>query len=79
MLWHVVAPHDYSFWCIYDLAWLEVCDVLLRLPGESPGADREVAFADEHGIPVVCNLPDLVNLIKIWDDTEFYNKEVEFL
>lgn len=42
----------YSAWIAYDLAWLARCDALLRLPGESPGADCEVARARELGIPV---------------------------
>lgn len=29
----------------WDLAWIERCDALLRLRGDSPGADREVAHA----------------------------------
>ena len=35
-----------------DRAWLECSDIVLRLPGESPGADREVAYALELGKPV---------------------------
>jgi len=36
-----------------DLAWLEKCDVLIRLPVHSPGADREVRKARQLWIPVV--------------------------
>ena len=43
-----------------DLAFLEVCDALLRLPGESAGADREEAFAVEHGIPVYYSIEALL-------------------
>jgi hypothetical protein len=35
-----------------DFDWLRACDVLLRLPGESSGADREAALAREFGIAV---------------------------
>ena len=35
-----------------DFAWIERCDALLRLPGESPGADREVAHALSLGLVV---------------------------
>lgn len=35
-----------------DFAWLSASDCMLRLPGESPGADREHDFAAERGIPV---------------------------
>lgn len=53
LLWHVIAPHeDVNHWYEYDLAVLKRCDALLRLPGESSGADNEVSFAEEHGVPV---------------------------
>jgi len=40
-------------WMRLDLAWLSQADVVVRIPGESPGADVEVARAGELGIPVV--------------------------
>lgn len=52
VLAEVVCPAPYEAWMDLDFAWLEKCDALVRLPGESPGADREVTFAEEHGIPV---------------------------
>jgi hypothetical protein len=39
-------------WLDVDLAWVEAADAVLRLPGESKGADAEVARAREVGIPV---------------------------
>jgi hypothetical protein len=45
-------PVGYEGMMIYDLAWLERCDALLRIPGYSPGADREVARARELGLPI---------------------------
>jgi hypothetical protein len=44
-LWHLVSPHDIDYWYAYDLNWLDVCDAVLRLPGDSPGADSEVEYA----------------------------------
>mgnify|MGYP001590497433 FL=1 len=44
-LWHLVAPHPAEFWYAYDLKWLTLCDAVLRLPGESVGADAEVKAA----------------------------------
>jgi hypothetical protein len=55
-LWHLISPHDYEWWLAYDLAILARCDALLRIPGNSPGADREVEWAGEHGIPVARSL-----------------------
>jgi nucleoside 2-deoxyribosyltransferase len=51
-LWHLVSPHDLEFWYAYDLAMLARCDAVLRLAGESTGADAEVAFAHDQDIPV---------------------------
>jgi hypothetical protein len=57
--WHTMIPHSYEFWLTYDKQWLAKCDVMLRLPGESRGADEEEAFADAHGIPVVRSVEEL--------------------
>jgi hypothetical protein len=43
----------YEDWMNYDLAWILKCDLLIRLPGESTGADREVGYAKAHNIAVV--------------------------
>ena len=50
--WHLVCPGPYEQWMALDLAWLSVCHALVRLPGESSGADREVAEAIKLGTPV---------------------------
>ena len=50
--WHMLFPHPYEFWTAMDLHWIYNCDALLRLPGESSGADAEVAYAQRLGIPV---------------------------
>ncbi len=53
VLWAMVAPGaSYEDWMWIDLALLERCDAVLRLPGESAGADREVARARALGLPV---------------------------
>lgn len=56
---HVHQAREYEEWMALDLAWLDVCDALLRLPGVSPGADREVARMEELGRPVLRS-PDAV-------------------
>lgn len=43
----------YDEWMELDFAVIERCDVLVRLPGESKGADLEVEFATKLGIPTV--------------------------
>lgn len=38
---------------------LRICDAVLRLPGESKGADNDVRLAKERGIPVYYRLEDV--------------------
>lgn len=47
-----VRPEEYDYWLGIDKSWLSVSDALLRLPGESWGADQEIEFARGKGIPV---------------------------
>ena len=47
---------DYETILLQDLAWVKKCDALLRLPGESPGADREVQYALSQGLLVTKNI-----------------------
>jgi len=50
----------HSDWLDTDLAWVAVADAVLRLPGESRGADAEVAHAREHGIPVFHSVEEVI-------------------
>ena len=50
--WHLVTPKKYKEWTTLDNEWLKSCDIIVRLPGESSGADKEVALAKELGISV---------------------------
>jgi hypothetical protein len=50
--WHLLFPGPYEQWMALDLGWLSTCQALVRLPGESKGADIEVAEARRLGIPV---------------------------
>lgn len=60
-LWHLVKPHDYETWLALDMAYLAVCEALVRLPGESPGAEREVAFAHKNGISVYYSIEEFLD------------------
>ena len=51
-LWHTVSPHPWEDWMRLDMGWLPACDALVRMPGESTGADLEVEQARNLGIPV---------------------------
>jgi len=59
MFFHLVYPHPIEVWYEYDLAILERCDVLVRLPGRSTGADKEVDHATKHDIPVTFGMDEL--------------------
>ncbi|EKU97929.1 hypothetical protein Lepto7375DRAFT_7187 [Leptolyngbya sp. PCC 7375] len=73
----VVYPTNYEAWLRWDLAWVEKCDCVLRLPGKSDGADRECMHALNNNIEVISTkntfkyllLPGLKEL----STTEFQN------
>lgn len=50
--WKYLTARDEEDFIAYSMAWLEQCEAVLRLPGESSGADGEVARARELGLPV---------------------------
>lgn len=58
--WHFLFPRNIDFWYKFDLAWLDKCDCLVRLEGESVGADNEVKYAIEKGIPVYYGVHECV-------------------
>lgn len=58
--WHMLSPRSWGQWIDYDLAWLNRCDVMLRLPGVSNGADLEEKEAKRLGIRVYHNLGLLI-------------------
>ena len=47
-------------WMGVGLPWVAKADAVLRLPGESTGADLEVSCARDHGIPVFLTAEALV-------------------
>ena len=58
---HMVHPRRYRDWIDVDLAWVQKCDILLRIGGESKGADGEVLAADMLNIPIVSSVEELVD------------------
>ena len=68
-LWHMVTPQDYAYWTKMDMEWIEVCEVLIRLPGESSGSDAEVEKAKKLGIPVFVGEFSLYNFLE-WSQHE---------
>ena len=54
-VWDAADPRPYRYWldlCL-DLIANANIDLIWRIPGESPGADEEVALAEGLGIRVV--------------------------
>jgi len=45
-----VSGHDYQFWMNYVVSLLDLADAVLRIPGKSPGADKEVVYAQDQGM-----------------------------
>lgn len=66
--WHMVAPRPYEFWLALDNQFLPHCDALIRLPGLSGGADKEVALAKSLGIPVFFDLDALIGAVPTGND-----------
>lgn len=68
--WHMIRPRSYEYWLKYDIEWLDKCDVVLRLSGESKGADIEVSHALSKGIPVVLSINELKQIYPIRNKDE---------
>jgi hypothetical protein len=60
--WSVIGemchPLHYETWLDYDFDIIRHCSALVRLRGESPGADREVEHATALGLPVFHGVGD---------------------
>lgn len=60
---HLYRQRPYEEWLKKDLTILSRVDIVLRLPGESAGADREIAEANNLGIPVAFGWEELKVLV----------------
>jgi hypothetical protein len=59
LIWHLVTPRPPDFWYNYELLILLHCDVLLRIPGDSLGADIDVDTAIVNLIPVFTDIEQM--------------------
>lgn len=70
MFWHLVCPRPYDQWLQYDLHVMSRCDVVLRVPGDSNGADGEVLKVTRSGqtviVPLSADVSDCVLAVKVW-------------
>ena len=60
----ITGRMSHEEWLQSDLPWVARADAVLRLPGESTGADREVAHAESRGIPVFYDIESLLRWVK---------------
>lgn len=56
---HFLKARPYRDWLDFDMIWLLQCEALIRIPGESSGADEEETLAQENGITVLHSVSDL--------------------
>jgi hypothetical protein len=63
-LWHLISPHSPAFWYDLDLEIMKRCDAVLRIPGESVGADKEMKVAMDLWIPVFLDIESLTKWFK---------------
>lgn len=52
------TPNE-DMWLEICLAWVEDCDALLRLSGDSSGANREMERAKELSLPIYFSIEEL--------------------
>ena len=57
--WHTKYPRPYNFWLELDNQFLPFCDAVIRIPGESSGADKEVELARKIGKPIFFSIQEL--------------------
>jgi hypothetical protein len=62
---HMIHPRPYQDWVKLDMEWIEWCDCILRLPGESSGADNEVKLAQSLNIPIFHTIKELYDYYNI--------------
>ena len=81
---HMICPLTYDEVMSLDLVWLECCDCVLRLPGESKGADIETEHALKNNIKVFYSIKEITDFYseckrsKINDNIKKYFTKEEF-
>jgi hypothetical protein len=58
-VWDELTPLPYEVWMERQLKILQKCNILFRMSGNSPGADREVDLARKIGIPIYYTISQL--------------------
>jgi hypothetical protein len=68
-------PASYERWMEWCKVMVSVCDLLVRLPGKSDGADDEVAEARRLGKPVVYSIDEIVPYKFIYSGSPYTRAE----
>ena len=55
-----ISPCSIDQWMRWDKEWLLQCEAVIRLPGDSRGADEEVRLARENEMPVYESVNELL-------------------
>lgn len=78
---HMQTPQPREVWMLLSEIWLRECDAIVRIPGVSIGADREVKVAKGLGIPIYGSVGEFLGLSmeplveKDWYDDNPYKEE----
>ena len=64
---HMHSSKTGDDWITFDLHWLDKCDAVLRLSGESRGADIEVQRARETLKPIMFDAEDMRTTLELID------------
>lgn len=59
-LWSMLYPKPDHEWLMFDLSWVDMCDALIRLEGESPGGDVEVKRAELKDIQTYMSVEEFL-------------------
>lgn len=62
--WDLMDPQPRDYWLLLDGLWVEECDCVYRMNGESKGADAEVIRATRESMPVFYELGDVIAYYK---------------
>lgn len=60
----LVHPHEYNEWINLCYRWIDKSDCILRIKGESKGADKEVLYAESKFKRIFYDIDDLINYYK---------------
>ena len=73
----IITPEvDIDYWYELDVHFLWSCHALLRLPGYSSGADKEVALCLDNKIPVFYTIMELCKEVPIHRPQQEYGNDI---